>query len=76
MIISVMESEYPSQTSISTGKMALSIEQAAEATSLSKSYLRNEIRNGNLKAQRIGRRVLIMTDSLYEYLRGETKDPN
>nr|AUN37282.1 hypothetical protein [uncultured bacterium] len=52
-------------------KLALSVEEAAEATSLSKSYIRNEIRDKKLKARRAGKRILILTDDLMAYLLGQ-----
>lgn len=54
-------------------KIAYSVEEAAEQTTLSKSHIRNEIRDGNLKARKIGRRVLILKEDLQDYLRGEEK---
>ena len=54
-------------------KIAYSVEEAAEQTTLSKSHIRNEIRDGNLKARKIGRRVLILNEDLQNYLRGEEK---
>jgi excisionase family DNA binding protein len=52
-------------------KLAYSINEASSLTSLSKSYLRNEIRDGNLKSRKIGRRVLILNEDLQNYLRRE-----
>lgn len=50
-------------------KIAFSIEQISEMTTLSKGFLRKEIREGRLKARRYGRRVLIMNDEdLARYL--------
>ena len=50
-------------------KVAYSVKEAARETSLSVPHLRNEIRDKNLKASRIGRRVLILHDDLEAYLR-------
>ena len=48
-------------------KLSYSVEELAEATSLSKAYLRNEIRDGKLKAKRVGRRVLILIKDIDAY---------
>lgn len=56
-------------------KLAYSVEEISEATTLSKAFLRNEIRAGNLKVKRCGRRVLILKDDFMNYLNeGETND--
>ncbi len=55
-------------------KMAYSVEQISEQTTLSKAFLRAEIRIGRLKIQRFGRRVLILNEDLQTYLKGENKD--
>ncbi len=49
-------------------KMAYSVEEISEQTSLSKSFIRNEITAGKLKAKRIGRRVLVLNEDLRAYL--------
>lgn len=63
------------QTNIET-KLALSVDEASKISSLSKPFLRNEIRNGNLPVKRPGnsRRVLIMMSDFLNYLNGENKD--
>lgn len=50
-------------------KLAYSVEEISTQTTLSKGYLRNEIRAGRLKAQKFGRRVLILNEDLQNYLR-------
>ena len=50
-------------------KLAYSVDEAAAQTSLSKSHLRNEIRAGNLKVRKIGRRILVLNEDLQAYLR-------
>ncbi len=50
-------------------KMAYSVEDVAVQTTLSKAFIRNEIRSGNLKCRRVGRRVLILNDDLQNYLK-------
>ncbi len=52
-------------------KMAYSINEISEQTSLSKPFLRNEIRAGRLKVNRFGSRVLVLAETLQEYLRKE-----
>ena len=49
-------------------KLAYSVSDVSEQTSLSKSYVRNEISAGNLKVQRFGRRVLVLNQDLQSYL--------
>lgn len=62
-------------TTITENKIAYSVEEMSELTTLSKAYLRNEIRAGRLKVKRCGRRVLILKDDFMNYLnKGEDKD--
>lgn len=49
-------------------KVAYSVEELAKAMSLSKVYLRKEIADGNLKAKKVGRRLLILPAYIDEYL--------
>lgn len=49
-------------------KLAYSIEEISEKTTLSKGFLRTEIKAGHLKANRFGRRILVLADNLYDYL--------
>lgn len=51
-----------------TNKLAYSVKEISEQTTLSKSFVRNEITAGNLKAQRFGRRVLVLNEDLQKYL--------
>ena len=44
----------------SVGKVAYSVEELSLATSLSKAYIRNQIREGKLVAKKVGKRVLVM----------------
>lgn len=56
-------------------KIAFSVEEISEQTTLSKAFLRNEIRAGKLKVKRCGRRVLILKNDLMNYLNeGEKED--
>jgi len=57
--------------SITFDKIAYSVEEISEQTSLSKAFLRNEIRAGHLKAKLVGRRVLILDADLQNYLQGK-----
>lgn len=56
-------------------KLAYSVEEISEQTTLSKAFLRNEIRNGNLRAVRPGnsRRVLVLNNDLQNYLNGNNE---
>jgi excisionase family DNA binding protein len=69
------------QTATNTERKAYSVADVAEQTSLSKSFVRNEIRAGRLKAKNIQRRVIILDSDLQNYLEnqpdwtpGESKD--
>ncbi len=48
-------------------KLAYSVEELSEKTTLSKAFLRNEIRAGRLKAKHFGRRLLIPAESWKQY---------
>ena len=52
-------------------KMAYSVEEISEITSLSKSFVRNEIRDKKLRAKLVGRRVLILDTDLQNWLEGK-----
>jgi excisionase family DNA binding protein len=54
-------------------KIAFSVEEVSELTSLSKDFLRKEIRIGHLPIKRCGRRVIILKNDLHAYLNGEIK---
>lgn len=56
------------ETVIEKNKIAYSIEESAERTSLSKAFLRLEIKRGKLKVRRFGRRVLIRDEDLRAYI--------
>lgn len=56
-------------------KLAYSVAEISELTTLSKAFLRNEIRAGRLKIKRFGARVCVLNADLQNYLnKGETKD--
>ncbi len=61
-------------TVLTNFKIAYSVDELSKQTTLSKAFLRNEIRAGNLKVKRCGRRVLIVKDDFMNYLNGENKD--
>ena len=48
------------ETSVGKPKLAYSVAEASEITSLSKAFLRKEIKDKNLKAKLVNRRVLIL----------------
>lgn len=50
-------------------KMAYSIDEVAQQTSLSKPFLRLEIKRGQLTAKHFGRRVLVLNEDLKNYLK-------
>lgn len=49
-------------------KLAYSVEEISEQTSLSKAFLRLEIKRGKLKVRRFGRRVIIRDEDLRDYI--------
>ena len=49
-------------------KRGFTVQEAAAYTSLSKQYLRNMIRSGDLKVKRFGRRVVILSEFLEEFM--------
>jgi excisionase family DNA binding protein len=49
-------------------RQAFSIAEIAELTTLSKAFLRLEIKRGKLKISRFGRRVIVRDEDLREYL--------
>lgn len=73
MSLGVTENNSVEQELIIQKKLAFSVEEISESTSLSKAFLRNEIRAGKLKANRFGRRVLVLTENLEKYLKQEEK---
>jgi excisionase family DNA binding protein len=59
------------QTSLThpEGKLARSVDEAARLIGVSSRFLRKQIKLGNLPALKRGKRVLIRTDDLDDYLR-------
>ncbi len=75
MNLNTMERNRVMQQTITQKKIAYSVEEISEQTTLSKAFLRNEIRAGNLKANRFGRRVLVLSENLQNYLnKGENEN--
>ena len=60
----------PSQN-LNPPKIAYSIREAAQASSLSRSTIYSHIKTGRLSVKRIGGRTIIPTDSLRAWLEGE-----
>ena len=52
----------------SESKLAYSIEEICRQTSLSKAFLRLEIKRGRLKIRRFGRRILVRAEDLAAYI--------
>ncbi len=68
MNLSVMEQNKMMQTTITQNKMAYSVEEISAQSSLSKAFVRLEIKRGKLKAGKFGRRVLVSANNLKSYL--------
>ena len=75
MNLNIMERNKTMQETITQNKMAYSVEEVSAQTSLSKAFLRLEIKRGKLKAGKFGRRVLVSANNLKSYLdNGENED--
>lgn len=61
------------QKSITADKRAYSIEEISRQTSLSKAYLRQKEKSGELIGTRFGRRILILAENLEEFLKRGSK---
>jgi excisionase family DNA binding protein len=58
-------------------RMAWGLSEIADFTGLSLAFLRKEVRAGNLRVRRFGRRVLVRDEDLRTYLdRGSVAVPN
>ena len=66
-----MEATGKLLTSVTTKKLAYSLPEVAEETTVSVSLLRKHIRTGALKATKIGRRTVILAQDLATYLLGQ-----
>jgi excisionase family DNA binding protein len=49
-------------------RMAYSLEEVSKKTSLSKAFLRLEIKRGRLQVRRFGRRILVRNEDLERYI--------
>jgi excisionase family DNA binding protein len=49
-------------------RLAFKVGEAAESIGMSKRYLQDQIKAGNLRTKRVGRRVLVPVDALNEFL--------
>ena len=63
------------QKSVTQNKLAYSVEEISAQTSLSKAFLRLEIKRGKLKAGKFGTRTLITAENLSNYLNGGNYEP-
>jgi excisionase family DNA binding protein len=59
---------------VAVSRVAYSIDETAQMTSLSKSFIRKEIRAGRLRSRSVGRRVLIMVKDLEAYLSNDPEE--
>jgi len=61
--------------SITSQRLAWSLDEIAESTGLSLGFLRKDVRRGALPVRRFGRRVLVLKEDLENYLiKGSQKD--
>ena len=58
-----------------TERIALTIKEAAGAIGVSPNHVRNQIKSGDLKTVRVGRRVLITNEALLQWLNAPTENP-
>ncbi len=72
-MLSAIETLEANPVNITQPKRGFSVEEASEATSLSKAYLRNKIRDGELAAVKFGRRVVVLSESLDTFMRQGSK---
>jgi excisionase family DNA binding protein len=73
MNLGVIENNQVIQESITLDKIGYAIEEISAQTSLSKAYLRQKIREGNLKATHFGRRVVVLRSDLEAFLKNGSK---
>jgi excisionase family DNA binding protein len=74
MTLNITKRDLLAQDRVTADKFAYSVEEISERTSLSKAFLRNEIRAGRLNVKRFGRRVLVLVEDLQNYLNKGEKD--
>ena len=53
-------------------RIAFSVRELADQTGLSQPFIRLEIRRGNLRASKVGRRVIVLATARDEWLQGST----
>ena len=63
-----LKNSHPSKDTAGSGKLYLTVKQAAEASGLGVSTIRLLIRRRQLRAQRVGRRVIILRKDLENFL--------
>ncbi len=63
-IDTLMQEQQPKNPS----KLAYSVDDISRETTLSKAFVRKEIKSGRLKATKFGRRVLVLNQNLTDYL--------
>ena len=49
-------------------RIAFSVKEVAQQTGLSQPFVRLEIKRGNLRASRVGRRVVVLVTAMDEWL--------
>jgi len=65
-----LEKTHP-RSILDTQKLGYSVKEACHATSLGRSTIWNYIKNGRLRATRVGGRTIIPADSLHSLIAGE-----
>ncbi len=73
MNFNAMERNTMTQETITQNKFAYSVDEISRETTLSKAFLRNKIREGELEATRFGRRVLVLAENLEKFLKNGSK---
>jgi len=59
------------RTNVDQTKLAYSVQEAVDATSLGRTTIFNHIRSGKIKATRVCGRTLIPAESLHALINGE-----
>jgi hypothetical protein len=54
-------------------RLGLSIAQFCAMSSLGKTYVYSEIKNGRLRVRKFGKRTIVLVDDARRYLAGETE---
>jgi len=58
----------PGQGSLEVQRIAHSIREVSQLTGLSQPFIRLEIKRGNLRASKVGRRVVVLVTAMDEWL--------